>query len=209
MAPARSSDFDAQLAAVDAAGALPPDQALPALRKALTNRNNLVVARAAKVAARLELKVLGDELASAFERFLRDAARNDPQCWAKNEIARALAAFEYQDPTPFLAGLHHIQREPVWGGSSDTAGPLRGTCALALVQCRELSSPRLLRHFIPLIADKELPVRVNAARAIEQVGSEAAALLLRLRAELGSDEPELLATCLGGVLRLDGPCALP
>ncbi len=109
----------------------------------------------------------------------------------------------------FLSGVKHHQYEPTWGGPSDSAGALRGTCALALVQCRDLSSPVLLRHLTPLFADKDLPVRINATRAIEQIGSDSAALLLRLRAELGSDEPELLGACLGGVLRLDGEPALP
>jgi hypothetical protein len=105
--------------------------------------------------------------------------------------------------------MRHIQLEPVWGGSADTAGTLRGTCALALVQCRELGSHRLLIHLIPLLADKELPVRVDAVRAVVQVGSDSAALLLRLRAELASDEPELLGSCYSGVLALEGPGAIP
>jgi hypothetical protein len=51
-------------------------------------------------------------------------------------------------------------------------------------------------------------VRVNAARAIEQVGTDSAALLLRLRAELASDGPELLGACYSGVLALEGPAAI-
>ena len=206
------SGFDAELAAVNAAGALAPEEALPLLRKALAHRSNLIVSRAAKHAGRLNLAALTDELAEAFHRFMHaagDPVKTDPQCWAKNEIAKTLAAFGYQPPEIFLAGMKHQQMEPVWGGSSDTAGPLRGTCALALVQCREMPTSTLLRHLTPLFRDKELPVQVNAARAVEQVGSDAAALLLRLRAELGSGEPELLGACLGGVLRLDGESALP
>jgi len=205
--PAR--DFDAELVAVNAAADLLPGEALPILRKALTHRNNLIVSRAARHAERLKLTTLADDLATAFHRFMTNPVKTDPQCWAKNEISKALAAFEFQDPELFIAGLQHHQYEPTWGGPSDSAGALRGTCALALVQCRELASDKLLRLLTPLFADKDLPVRINAARAVEQVGSDSAALLLRLRAELGSDEPELLGACLGGVLRLDGPSALP
>ena len=133
-----------------------------------------------------------------------------PVCWAKNGIAKALAASRsYQDPELFLAGMRHIQLEPVWGGTEDSAGTLRGVCALALVQCRELNSHRVLTYLTPLFADKQLSVRVNIARAVEQVGTDSAALLLRLRAELASDEPELLGACYSGVLGLEGPSAVP
>ena len=203
--------FDTDLAAIDAVTELPATEALPIVRLALANKSNLIVSRAAKHALRLSLKELTPGLVEAFHRFMppADPIKTDPQCWAKNELSRTLAAFELQDPDLFLSGLRHHQHEPNWGGTTDTAGALRGTCALALVQCRDLASPILLRHLTPLFADEDLPVRVNAARAIEQVGSDAAALILRLRAELGSDEPELLAACIGGVLRLDGAPALP
>jgi len=85
---------------------------------------------------------------------------------------------------------------------------LGAACALALVQCRDINSHRVLLNLVPLLADKELPVQVNAARAIEQVGSDAASLLLRLRAELGSEDPEILSACYAGVLALDGPSAI-
>jgi HEAT repeat protein len=63
-------------------------------------------------------------------------------------------------------------------------------------------------HLVPLLADKEVPVQVNAARAMEQVGSDAAALLLRLRAELSSEAPEVLGACYAGVLSLEGKSAI-
>jgi len=46
------------------------------------------------------------------------------------------------------------------------------------------------------------------ARAIEQVGSPPAALLLRLRAVLAADEPEILGACYAGVLRIEGARAI-
>jgi hypothetical protein len=205
---AAAKNLEAELAAVNAAASLTPDEALPILRKALDHRSNLIVSRAARHAAALHLTTLADDLATAFNRFMTNPVKTDPQCWAKNEITKALAVFEYQDSELFLTGLKHHQLEPSYSGPSDSAGNLRGTCALALVQCREISSDRLLRHLTPLFADKDLPVRINAVRAIEQIGSDSSALLLRLRAELGSDEPELLGACLSGVLRLDGEPAI-
>ena len=206
MPPKRT--FDAELASLDALREVSPDIAAPELVKALGHRNNLIVARAAAITLHHQLTSLTPILAESFPRFLQNAAKSDPQCWAKNAIAKTLAAFEYQESELFLAGIRHIQLEPGWGGSNDTAGPLRGTCALALVQCRELNSHRLLIHIIPLLADQELPVRINAVRAIEQVGNDSAALLLRLLAEFPSDEPELLGACYSGVLAIEGSGAI-
>jgi hypothetical protein len=206
---AASHDIEAQVASLEALRNASSSEASSALRKALQHRNNFLVSKAAKLTADLNLTDLTPDLATAFHRFLTNPAKTDPQCWAKNAIAKSLATLEYQDHELFLLGVNHIQLEPVWGGSADTAGPLRSTCALALVQCRSLNSTQLLSHLTPLFADKELPVRVNAARAVEQVGSDAAMLLLRLRAELASDEPELLGACYSGVLHLEGPRAIP
>jgi hypothetical protein len=207
MPPKRN--FDAELAALEALRDAAPEAAEPELAKALNLRNNFLVAKAAALTMHHGLTGLTPSVAAAFPRFLECGAKSDPQCWAKNAIAKTLAAFEYQEPELFLTGMRHVQLEPVWGGSADTAGTLRGTCALALVQCRELDSHRLLTHLLPLFADKELPVRVDAVRAVVQVGSDSAALLLRLRAELASDEPELLGACYSGVLALEGPAAIP
>jgi hypothetical protein len=206
---ASSSGIEEQAAALEALRNAPLPAAEAGLRKALQHRNNFLVAKAARIIADLRLATLTPDLAVAFTRFLDNPVKSDPQCWAKNDTAKALAALEYQEHELFLQGMRHIQLEPVWGGTADTAGPLRGTCALALVQCRGLNSVRLLTLLTELFADKGLPVQVNAARAVEQVGSDAAMLLLRLRAELASGEPELLGACYSGVLHLEGHTAIP
>ena len=128
---------------------------------------------------------------------------------AKNSISRALAALEYQQPEPFLRGMRHIQMEPVWGGQSDTAGTLRSTCALALLQCRSLGESDLLPHLIDLAADSDKSVRAEIMRALAQLNSPAAAQLLRLRAALGNDEPEVLGAAYSGILQIEGVKALP
>jgi len=206
--PAKRS-FEDQLAALDALRQRAPETATAPLRKALGHRNNYVVAKAADLIREFALAELIPEVLAAFDRFFSDPVKTDPQCWAKNALSRALAAFEHQDAAVFLRGMRHIQLEPVWGGRSDTAGTLRGTCALALVQCRSLSDTDLLQHLLELFSDKDKSVRVEAVRAVEQIGSPAAALLLRLRAVLGADEPEVLGACYGGILRIEGKSAIP
>jgi hypothetical protein len=205
--------FEEQLAALDSLRQQPPEACVEPLRKALEQRNNFVVAKAADLirefyASESQPSRLTPELLAAFDRFFDNPVKTDPQCWAKNAIIRALAAFEHQDAAVYLRGMHHIQLEPVWGGSSDTAGTLRATCALALVQCRSLTEADLLAHLVDLFGDKDKSVRVEIARAIEQVGSSSSALLLRLRAVLGADEPEVLGACYSGILRIEGAKAI-
>jgi hypothetical protein len=178
------------------------------LRTALKHANNYLVAKAAEIVRRLELHALQPELVEAFDRFMVDGETRDPQCWAKNALSRTLMEFECQESSIFLRGLRHVQMEPVWGGRSDTAGTLRATCAQALVGCRELRETALLAVLIELFRDEDKTVRIEAARAIARVGSDAAMLLLRLRATLKKDEPEVLAACFSGVLELQGGAAV-
>ncbi len=200
--------FDEQLAALDQLRQQTPEACVEPLRKALGQSNNFIAAKAADLVREFNLQELIPDLLKSFGRFFENAEKSDPQCWAKNAISRALAAFDLQEPEVFLRGMRHIQLEPVYGGRSDTAGTLRATCALALVQCRSLTNDELLTHLVDLFADKDKTVRAEVARAIEQVGSPSASLLLRLRAVLGSDEPEVLGACYSGVLRLEGVSAI-
>lgn len=201
--------FEAQIAVLDALRQAPKDERATPLRKALGNRNNFLVAKAADLVREFELAELIPDLVAAFDRFFENPEKIDPQCWAKNAIGKALAALEHQDADVFLRGSKHIQLEPVWGGESDTGATLRATCALALVQCRDLSEPTLLKHLVDMMGDKDKTVRAEVLRAIEQVGSNSAALLLRMRAAVGGDEPQVLGACYGGVLRIEGVTAIP
>ena len=105
--------FDQQLAAVDALRNAPAADRKAGLRTALGHRNNLIVAKAADLAREFNLAGLTDALLAAFDRFFENPEKSDPQCWAKNALSRALAAFEHQDAEVFLQGMRHIQLEPV------------------------------------------------------------------------------------------------
>ena len=201
--------FEEQIAALDELRRQPEEVRVQGVRKALTQRNNFIAAKAADLIREFRMVQLLPDLETAFDRFFDDPVKSDPQCWAKNAISRAMAALEYQEAEVYLRGMRHIQMEPVWGGQSDTAGTLRATCALALVPCRSLSEANLLTHLLELLGDKDKAVRAEAVRAVEQVGSTSAAMLLRLRAVLGADEPEVLGACYGGILRIEGVSAIP
>ena len=201
--------FDQQLAALEALRDNPDSAANRiALGKALTHQNNYIVAKAAKISKQLGMKDLIPDLLAAIDRFFINAGKSDPQCWAKNAIVETLAEFGHDESAVFLRGLRHVQMEPVWGGQEDSAGPLRARCALALVQCRDLSDTDLLSHLIELLADPDRTVRVEAVRAAGNVGSAQAALLLRLRALMGDEEPEVTGACLASVLSIQGAGAI-
>jgi HEAT repeat protein len=184
-------------------------EAVPALQKALSDRVNLMVAKAAKLTAEMRLHDLVPDLLRAFDRLFEKPQERDPQCWGKNALSKALVTFDHRESAPYLRGLHHIQMEPVWGGEEDTAATLRGTCALALPACADLTRAQIFRHLIDALADRALPVRSDAARAIAQMAGDEAILLLRLKARLGDAESEISGQVFDYLFQLEQEPALP
>ena len=90
-----------------------------------------------------------------------------------------------------------MQMEPVWGGSGGHRGLLRAAAILALGRIDEEGLRPLL---VDSVVDPEKEVRIAAAQALGYHGSETAALLLRLKANLGDREPEVLSECLSALL---------
>ena len=218
--PAQTSSsrgFERELEELDAlrekltAGAALDAAVVEQLRKALAHKNNFLVAKAAKLAAEAEIAALLPDVLAAFGRFFVDAAKSDPQCWAKNALAIALVKLEHRGKDAYLRGMRHHQMEPVWGGQSDTAGALRGTCTLALVDCPGISDAELLAALLDPLTDTDKTVRVEAARALGQVGGVSAALLLRLLALRAKDEPEaeVMGAVYSSLLGLEGTAAIP
>jgi HEAT repeat protein len=182
--------------------------AVEPLRKALRDRNNFVCSKAAAVAGDLLLRELIPDLLAAFERFLKDPVKSDPKCWAKNAIVKALKDLGHDDAAIYLRGIGHVQMEPVWGGSADSAGALRGACALALVAC---SMPRdaILLHLADVLADPEMRVRSDAARAIAQLPGQDSILMLRVKAQAGDKEPAVIGQCFLSLLGIDPRGSIP
>ncbi|MBV9767826.1 MAG: HEAT repeat domain-containing protein [Acidobacteriaceae bacterium] len=186
----------------------PSDETLVVLKKALADRANLVVAKAASVTAELNLHSLIPDLLNAFERLFDNGAESDPQCWGKNAISKALKDLEYLESRPYLLGIHYVQMEPVWGKRVDTAMTLRGTCALALVDCRDLPREDKLRHLTDSLTDAETPVRMDVTRALAQMEGIEPALLLRLKARTGDENAGVTGQVLESLLNLEGKIAL-
>lgn len=192
--------LDRKIKALDALRSDPRSAATEArLRNALNDRNNYAASRAAALVGELQLHSLVPDLLAAFDRFMTHPARSDPQCWAKNAIAKALKDLGHRDAAVFLRGSRHFQPEPVWGGRQDSAATLRGTCALALVGC-DTGDLEILTRLVDLLADPEKPVRIDAARAISQLSHPEGALLLRLKALMGDCNPEVTGQCFTSLL---------
>jgi HEAT repeat protein len=66
----------------------------------------------------------------------------------------------------------------------------------------------LLAILLEPLTDADKTVRMEAARAIGQVGGPSAALLLRLRALLAKDEPEVLGAVYSALLAVEGARAI-
>jgi HEAT repeat protein len=201
-------DVEAAVRSVSALRDVSPERAAAELRAALADRVNLVAAKAAAIAAELQLRDLAPDLLGAFDRLFVKPVERDPQCWGKNAIARALVDLGHREHSPFLLGARHVQLEAVWGGLEDTAQTLRGICLLALPACDDITRQEVFRILVDALADKAQVVRVEAVRAIEQMEGEETALLLRLKARLGDAEPAVTGQVFDSLLRLEPERAL-
>jgi HEAT repeat protein len=175
------------------------------LRRALAGKSPHVAAKAAQIAGEAEIAALTADLVAAFDRFLVNPLKSDPNCAAKTAIAEALYRIGADTADVFLRGIRHVQMEPVWGGKTDTAGTLRGVCALGLVRIRYDDA---LVEIADLLADPDDRVRAAAARAIAYSDSPQGIPLLRLRA-LAGDVPEVVSECFAALLALDAASGMP
>jgi len=175
------------------------------LRRALGSRQNAVVARAAEIAGEFLLSELGVDLVQAFERSMVNPVKVDPGCLAKTAIVEALYRMEASRPDTYLAGVGHVQMEPVWGGREDTAARLRGLSALGLVR---INYPNVMLQLAQLLADPVSDARIAAARAIGYSGLEAGVPLLRYKALIGDSHPQVVCECFTALLKLDAEPAL-
>jgi HEAT repeat protein len=203
-------DVEQQLVQLSRLGDGPvSDAAISTLSKALTDRVNLVVAKAAQVAATLQLRPLIPGLLAAYERLFHSGAEDDPQCTGKRALIQALINLDYDEAAPFLRGYRYVQMEAVYRTMrEDSAAPLRSLCTLGLVQCTDLSRAAKLRHLVTVMSDEADAVRIDAIRAIEQMDGEEAALLCRLKAGVGDQSPVVTGQAIEAVLDLEGERAL-
>lgn len=173
------------------------------LAKALDSKSNLVAAKAARFIGEGLHAEFVPQLSRAFLRFLE---KGDKGCEALTAIARALVVLDCDDAELWRKGIRHVQMEPTWGGSRDSAAEVRSISAMGLANTRY---PHKVRELVTLLADSEWTARGGAARALGAVGSDAAAAVLRFKALIGDQEPEVLCDCLRALLAVEGADAMP
>lgn len=164
----------------------------------LHHKSNHAVAAAAEAAKALEAEALAPDLIAAFMGLMKHPSERDPGCKALQAIAGALATFGADASEVYLAGIRHVQMEGSFGPPVDAAAPLRGLCARGLVR---MAHPDALFETIAVLADRKIPARVGAVRALADSGSLAAELVLRLKV-LQGDDAEVLAECFAALLSL-------
>ena len=174
--------------------------------KYLQDKHFRVVAKAAALAEERSLRERIPDLLNAYARFLVDPVKKDPKCIAKQAIARALVNLECKDVDFFLDGIRYRQLEPVWGGSADAAIDIRCSCAMGLVAT---SYVRALQELTVLLADPEWRARVGAVRAISCGNPHQAEALLRFKALVGDDEPEVTGQCFAGLVGVAAEESIP
>ena len=173
-------------------------QAIDCLKKALLEKSNFLVAKAAELTAQQLAYDLIPDLTAAFERFLTNPLTLDKTCAAKRAIARALYDLEYDNTAFFRRHLSYRQLEPVYGGHVDTAVDLRCTCALGLVASND---PRAVLSLVELLHDSEFQVRLGAIRALELVQPFHAEIILRHKIFQGDAEPEVIAQSFSSLVK--------
>jgi hypothetical protein len=195
-----------RLAAVERISGTPGAAELAELKSALAARSGLLVAAAARLVGDLAVDSLVDALTPAFANLLERPVERDPGCRGKVQIARTLLQLERWSEPVFSRGAAHVQREPIWGGSIDTAAELRGLCGIAHARMARGDALEVLAQ---LLADPERATRAAAAQGLGDSGRPDAIPLLRYKAIIGDDEPAVLAACLGSLLALEPDPSVP
>ncbi len=170
------------------------------LSTSLKEKHYRIVAKAAKLCAEHLLYELEENIIRAYQHFLKNPIKTDPNCIAKRALSRAFVDLDGKHLEFYLAGLQYKQLEPVWGGSVDTAADIRASCAMGLVAT---GYSRALQEITLLLNDAEPAARLGAVRAMGCGNPNSAELLLRSKALAGDDSAEVTGECFSQLLSIE------
>jgi HEAT repeat protein len=174
-----------------------------ALRAILTAPavHGIVIKRVAELASQWQARSLAPDLAAAALRLAPpDGVKRDPGCEGKAAALRTLLEWDADLPDLYLQAARWVQNEPVQKGSIDTAGECRGLAAIGI---SATCPPNALDLLVDLLADADHHTRAHAAIAVGNWRGPEAVPLLRLKARVGDDQPEVLGEVFAALLRSD------
>ncbi len=204
---ARKSSLEQKLARLSELGAhADSDELCQELRKFLADKSPHVVARAAALIGERRLAELLPDIEANFDRFTHQPTKTDKGCVAKAAIIKCLVELEDGSAELFLRGLHHVQREPSYGGPVDTAVELRSYSAIGLSLTGHLDT---VLELVEALTDPESPVRLAAVRALGASGRLEVEAVLRLKALHGDEEPQVQSEALEALLAISPVRSLP
>ena len=179
------------------------EDGLAALTELIETGPGVVVSSAAKLVAQWRAADLAPKLRDAFYRLSEDGQEADPQCLGKLAIITALYDLAWQDAGVYVQGCKSAQLEPVYGGSEDSAAPVRTASFHALVQLPAAATGTVMTLLADLLADPSPKVRTQAARSSIYAPAELSYPLLRLKIRTGDAEPRVLGTCFDALLVIE------
>ena len=175
------------------------------VEQALADPSVLVVAAAARLAEKHDLRKAADALRDALNR-LADAAKRDAGCEAKIALVSAMRHLEADDADLYRRMAAWQETAGGYGMSQDVASPLRAEAALALAGMGDIDAPRALCDLLFRVTEgrveDDASDRAAAARALAGTGWPPAALLLRAKLHSGDANPAVLGECCGALARL-------
>ena len=180
-------------------------EAIEATTLGLTDKSNLVVAKAAVVARELMTVALIPHLVTAFEHFIDDLG-NDKGCHALTAIVEALQTFAAPESAVFLRGIRHVQLESAYGGAVDAAVKLRCESAFGLVR---MGYRDVMWELAALLADADRECRMAAARSIGHSMADAGLPLLRYKIQSGGLDNEVAAECFASLIQINAEKSIP
>jgi hypothetical protein len=169
------------------------------IQKFLDHRSNHVVGKTAELIQEWELEQFKSELEANFFRFMMNPVKSDAMCVAKRSIVQCLMHLAVPAEKVYLTGLTHIQLEPVFGKPEDTAPGLRGDSGRALAKT---DHPDTFRFHATLIMDSQSETRRIAVKTLTDLATIESELLLRTKILVNDTEPDIIADCFSGLMKM-------
>ena len=120
----------------------------------------------------------------------------------RSPIVQALDKMEHLKREVFEKAARYVQLEPALG--RERRYRLHRCAVRALFALARIGGSDYHCLLVDSLTDSEKDVRMAAAQALGYVGTEAAGLVLRLKARLGDAKADVLSECLSGLMTI-GP----